>query len=174
MNQQTQYKIRALTPADQSLLWEMLYLSLYVPKGSASFERSVPEQPCISKYVRDWGHAGDSGFVALGEDNQSLGAVWLRLLAGEEKGVGHIDDFTAEPGMAMFPEYRGQGIGTNLPARLLIEAAANSYEQISLSVTAENPALRLYKRSGFEIVAEDGNSLTMRKRLEGKLESEKD
>jgi ribosomal protein S18 acetylase RimI-like enzyme len=167
MSQQTQYKIRSLTAADQPLLWEMLYLSLFVPEGNALFERSVVEHPDISKYVRDWGRAGDSGLVAVRENNQPIGAIWLRLLAGAEKGYGYVDDFTPELGMAVFSEHRGQGIGTSLLTRLF-ETAGASYEQISLSVARENPALRLYKRLGFEVVAEDGNSLTMRKRLKAR------
>jgi ribosomal protein S18 acetylase RimI-like enzyme len=165
MAQQLKYKIRSLTVADQPLLWEMLYLSLFVPEGNPPFERSILELPDISKYVRDWGRATDFGFVAVNENNQEpLGAIWLRLLAGEEKGYGFVDDFTPELGMAVFPKYRRRGIGTSLLARLL-ETAADSYEQISLSVARENPALRLYERLGFEVVAEDGNSLTMLKRL---------
>ena len=69
--------------------------------------------------------------------------------------------------MAIFPEHRGQGIGTALLTRL-VEAATYTYEQISLSVAAENPALRLYERLGFEVVAKVGTSLTMRKRLKAR------
>ena len=167
MSQQTQYKIRSLIAADQSLLWEMLYLSLFVPEGNAPFERSVLEHPDIAKYVRDWGRADDFGFVATRENNQPLGAVWLRLLKGDEKGYGYVDDSTPELGMAVFPEHRGQGIGTALLTRL-VEAATRSYEQISLSVAAENPALRLYERLGFEVVAEVGTSLTMRRKLKAR------
>ncbi len=167
MSQQTQYKIRSLTAADQSLLWDMLYLSLFVPEGNTPFERSVLEHPDISKYVRDWGRAGDFGFVADGENKQPLGAIWLRLLAGEEKGYGYVDDFTPELGMAVFPEHRRRGIGTSLLTRLF-ETAGASYEQISLSVARGNPVRRLYKRLGFEVVAENENSLTMRKRLKAR------
>ncbi len=167
MSQQTQYKIRSLIAADQSLLWEMLYLSLFVPEGNAPFERSVLEHSDIAKYVRDWGRADDFGFVAARENNQPLGAVWLRLLKGDEKGYGYVDDSTPELGMAVFPEHRGQGIGTALLTRL-VEAATRSYEQISLSVAAENPALRLYERLGFEVVAEVGTSLTMRRKLKAR------
>jgi ribosomal protein S18 acetylase RimI-like enzyme len=39
---------------------------------------------------------------------------------------------------------------------------------MSLSVAAENPALRLYERLGFEVVAKVGTSLTMRKRLKAR------
>ena len=167
MSQQTQYKIRSLIAADQPLLWEMLYLSLFVPEGNAPFERSVLELPDISKYVRDWGRTDDFGFVAVDENNQPIGAIWLRLLAGEEKGYGYIDDSTPELGMAVFPEHRGQGIGTTLLTRL-VEAATQIYEQISLSVAAGNPALRLYERLGFEVVAKVGTSLTMRRKLKAR------
>ena len=167
MSQQTQYKLRSLTAADQSLLWEMLYLSLFVPEGKPPFKRSVLEHPDLAKYVRDWGRADDSGFVVVDENNQPLGAVWLRLFAGEEIGYGYVDDFTPELAIAILPEYRGQGIGASLLTRL-VETAAASYEQISLSVAAGNPAVRLYQRLGFEIVAAVGDSLTMRKRLKAR------
>jgi ribosomal protein S18 acetylase RimI-like enzyme len=137
---------------------------LFVLKGNAPFERSILEQPDISKYVRDWGRSDDSGFVAVDENNQPLGAIWLRLLANEEKGYGYVDDFTPELGMAVFPEHRGRGIGTTLLTRLL-EMAAHSYEKVSLSVARENLALRLYRRFGFEVVAENGNSLIMQRRV---------
>jgi len=164
MSQQAQYKIRSLTAADQSLLWEMLYLSLFAPGNEAPSKRSVLNHPDVSKYVSGWGRAGDLGFVAVDENNQSLGAIWLRLLAGDEKGYGYVDDSTPELGMAVFPEHRGRGIGTDLLTRL-VETSTAYYEQISLSVARENPASRLYERFGFEVVAEDKNSLTMRKRV---------
>lgn len=164
MSLQTPYKIRPLTAAHQSLLWEMLYLSLFVPEGKAPFERSILDQPDISKYVRDWGRAHDFGCVSVDENSRPLGAIWLRLFAEEKKGYGYVDDSTPELGMAVFPEYRGRGIGTSLLTRL-IETPPADYKQISLSVARGNPALRLYKRFGFEVVAADENSLTMLKKL---------
>jgi ribosomal protein S18 acetylase RimI-like enzyme len=158
-----QYKIRSLTSADQPLLWEMLHLATFVPPGYPPPERSTLEHPDSAKYVRDWGRDNDSGFVAVDANNQPLGAVWLRLFVGEEKGISYIDDFTPELGIAIFPEYRGQGIGTSLLTRL-IEASAASYEQISLSVMGENPAVRLYERLGFEVVARVGPGLVMRRK----------
>lgn len=157
------YQIRELTPADQPFLWEMLYQSLYVPKGRAPFERSVTNQPAIAKYVEGWGRQDDSGFVALTEDYQPVGAVWLRLLKNEEKGFGYVDDKTPELGVAVLPEYRGKGVGTNLLSRL-IRAIEDSYECISLSVASANPAVRLYQRLGFRVVGECGGSVTMKRK----------
>ena len=158
-----QYKIRSLTSADQLLLWEMLHLATFVPPGYPPPERSTLEHSDSAKYVRDWGRVNDSGFVAIDANNQPLGAVWLRLFVGEEKGISYIDDFTPELGIAIFPEYRGQGIGTSLLTRL-IETSSASYEQISLSVMGENPAVRLYQRLGFEVVARVGPGLVMRRK----------
>ncbi len=159
------YKIRAVTPADQSFLWEMLYQSLYVPQGNAPFEQDVVKHPGIARYVKDWGRKDDSGFVAVDENNRPLGAAWLRLLKDEERGFGYVDNRTPELGIAVLPEYRGKGIGADLLSRL-VEAAADSYESISLSVAAENPALRLYQRLGFEEVGRCAGSITMRRKLE--------
>lgn len=164
MNESREYTIRPLLPSDQLLLWEMLYESLYVPEGGVPFERNVVYQAGIARYVKDWGRENDSGFVAADENNQAVGAIWLRLLKGEEKGYGFVDERTPELGMAVLPAYRNKGIGTRLLSRL-IESTANSYEYISLSVAAGNPARRLYQRQGFEIVREENGSLTMKRRL---------
>ena len=142
----------------------MLYQSLYVPSGHALFERSILKEPSIARYVAEWGRAGDCGFVAVDVDNLRVGAIWLRLLSGAEKGFGYVDEHTPELGMAVLPAYRGQGIGTSLLTQL-ITLAAESYDQICLSVAAENPARGLYERFGFETVKVSGATLTMRKRL---------
>lgn len=164
VNKLTIRKVRPLTPTDQPFLWEMLYQSLYVPKDSAPFERDIVNYPDIARYVKDWGRADDSGFVVVDENNQPLGAVWLRLFKDGEKGFGYVDDKTPELGMAVLPAYRGEGIGRTLLSHL-IEATENAYEYISLSVAAENPALRLYQRLGFEVVAKCGDSMTMKRKL---------
>jgi ribosomal protein S18 acetylase RimI-like enzyme len=164
MKKAMEYSIRFLMPSDQMFLWEMLYQSLYVPKGAAPFERSVVNRPEIARYVKDWGRENDSGFVAVDGNNRPIGAIWLRLLKDDEKGSGYVDDETPELGMAVLPEYRGLGIGTSLLARLT-EAAGASYESISLSVANGNPALRLYQRAGFVVVGKCGDSITMSRKL---------
>lgn len=164
MNEDEEYSIRQLTTQDQSFLWEMLYQSLYVREGDAPFQRSVVGRPEIAKYVRDWGRRDDTGFVAVYEGGQRVGAVWLRLLTGDEKGFGYVDEHTPELGLAVLPEYRGRGIGTRLLARL-IRSVEGVYENISLSVSVGNPALRLYQRMGFEVCGGRGDSITMKRKL---------
>ena len=159
-----EYRIRPLTPADQTFLWEMLYQSLYVPVGDAPFERSILNQPEIGQYVKDWGRTNDAGFVAVDDHDRPIGAIWLRLFSGEEKGFGFVNDQTPELGMSVLPEYRGEGIGTSLLSAL-IKWAEDHYENISLSVASENPVRRLYERQGFTAVGKNGGSITMRNKL---------
>ena len=159
------YSIRRLTPSEQQFLEEMLYQSLYVPEGVEPFPREVLSRPEVSKYVAGWGRAGDMGFVAVdGGGGELVGAAWLRLLAGAEKGYGYVDDETPELGMAVMPGHRGRGVGSGLLDRLL-ESAGGVYRKVCLSVSADNPARRLYERVGFERVGGAGSSLTMIKRL---------
>ena len=159
------YTIRQLSPSDQQALWEMLYHSLYVAQGGPPFPPEVVRRPEIAKYVEAWGRAGDLGFVAVDStSNRPVGAVWLRLLSGDERGYGYVNDETPELGIAVIPGYRGRGVGSELLSRLL-ESAAAHYRQVSLSVSADNPAVRLYVRVGFEQIGVRGASVTMVKRI---------
>ena len=57
--------------------------------------------------------------------------------------------------IALLPEYRNGGIGSGLLRELLEEAAATS-RRLTIHVERYNPALRLYRRLGFEPVGETG------------------
>lgn len=165
MNDSSSAIIRTLTTADRSFLWEMLYQALYVPKGADPFPRNIVKRPEISRYAEDWGQAEDLGFVAV-IDGICVGATWIRLMKGANKGYGYVDETIPELTIAVAPVFRGRGIGTSLLARLMVEAK-DRYHAISLSVSAENPALRLYRRFGFEVVATSGDSFTLMKRMYG-------
>jgi len=161
--------LRLLTPADEPFLWEMLYYALYVPEGQPPFPPEIVHEPALRRYVAGWGRAGDLGVGAWDEDRPVgaamigaaiIGAAWIRLLAGQNKGYGYVNDSIPELSIAIRPGRRGQGIGSRLMERLF-EEARTCYPAVSLSVTAENPARRLYARFGFATVAEAGSSLTM-------------
>ncbi|WP_437571176.1 N-acetyltransferase family protein [Sorangium sp. So ce542] len=151
--------IRLLTPADEPLLWEMLYQAIHVPEGSPPPPRDIVHRPELSRYVQGWGQRDDLGVVAL-QEGEVAGAAWLRRLTGPLRGYGHVDDETPELSIALLPQHRGRGLGTRLLTSLL-EEARNRYPAISLSVSPDNPALRLYRRLGFVEVGRNGASLTM-------------
>ena len=110
---------------------------------------------------RDGGGASDCGFLASNAEGQPVGAVWLRLLRNENKGYGYVDDDTPELSMAILPAHRGQGIGTQLLTHLF--ASTCGHTTVSLSVSANNPARRLYERFGFIVVGQSDDSLTMKR-----------
>ncbi len=140
----------------------MLYQSLYVEEGAAPFPREVVRQPELSRYVEGWGRAGDLGFVAVEvENNLPVGAAWSRLPGVVDKGFAYLNDETPELAVAVLPEHRGRGVGTSLMKRLLSEASA-LFPAVSLSVSAENPARRLYERLGFETLEVRGGHPLMR------------
>jgi ribosomal protein S18 acetylase RimI-like enzyme len=156
-------EFRPLTRDDEPFLWEMLYQALYVPKGNPPLPREVIHTPELSRYVEGWGQPGDEGFLAL-VDGIPVGAVWIRLLIGDNRGYGYVDDQTPELSIAILPEYRGMGIGESLMLRLF-ESVKDRHVSICLSVSADNPARRLYERLGFIEVGDESQSLKMVKRL---------
>jgi ribosomal protein S18 acetylase RimI-like enzyme len=160
---------QTLKNTDEPFLWEMLYQALYLPEGQGALSREVVYSPELARYVQGWGRGSDYGLMVIDPlTEQAFGAVWLRLLTGEDKGYGYVDNETPELGIAVFPEYRGQGIGTELLTHLLESPYGQS--AISLSVSTNNPAVRLYERFDFEVVSISGESLLMKRNCQ-KLKS---
>ena len=152
--------IRPLEPMDEPILWMMLYLAIHVPPGEPNPPLNIIFRPELARYARDWGQPGDSGFVAFDAENLPIGAVWLRLLTGDHRGYGWVSDQVPELSIAVVPEYRGMGIGTQLLHKA-IQLAEERFPAVSLSVSPGNPAADLYRRLGFVEVLQSGASLTM-------------
>ena len=112
---------------------------------------AVQANPDLARYVEGWGRAGDMGVVAE-LDDLPVGAAWLRLWSAGNQGYGYLTDDMPELAIALLPNYRAQGIGTALLKQVLSNAQPD-YQGVCLSIRAENPALRLYQRLGFEPVA---------------------
>jgi ribosomal protein S18 acetylase RimI-like enzyme len=159
----TAFHIEPLTAAQEPIVWEMLYYAIHVPDGEMRPPRSIVYRPELARYAAQWGKPEDMGVAAWDRD-VAIGAAWLRLLTGENKGYGYIDETTPELSIALFPAFRGKGIGTLLLTALLAQAAKH-FSAVSLSVSTDNAARRLYERFGFVAVGLDGSSITMLKRL---------
>lgn len=81
----------------------------------------------------------------------------IRTLNPEDEPI--INNDIPELAIALLPNFRRLGIGTKLLKQTLI-IAQNYFAAISLSIRADNPALRLYQRIGFVPVA--GSEVTNR------------
>ena len=157
------FDIVHLTKKYQAFQREMLYQAVYVPEGADPPDKSILTDPSVAIYIQNWGKDGDTGFIAVDQQTRcKLGAAWFRLFSEQNKGYGFINKETPELVLAVLPECRGRGIGTLLLKRLL-QAAESAYNAISLSVSAENPAKRLYERFGFHMIDKTDDSLTMLK-----------
>jgi len=77
-------------------------------------------------------------------EDQPIGRI---LVAQEAAGTRLVD-------IALLPEYRGRGIGTQL-IRQLIEQATQVGSVVHLHVLRTNPAIHLYERLGFVKTSED-------------------
>ena len=149
--------IREIRPEEHDLLREFLYQAIYLPDGVEPPPRSVVDLPELQIYVTDFGtQPGDYCMVAEAE-GKVVGAAWCRVM----EDYGHIDNDTPSLAISLLPEYRGREIGTQLLNALLLLLRENGYRRVSLSVQKENPALRLYQRTGFRIVAEKGTEYLM-------------
>jgi GNAT superfamily N-acetyltransferase len=151
------YSIRQLTPEDEAILWEMLYHGLSSADKDQRRSRERVHRPEISRYVENWGRAGDIGFVAHDKkDGSLLGAVWLRRPT-DKSGA------PPELALAVKPEHRRHGIGTALLTHLV--RASPDQSTISISFVAGKPVLRLYERFGFKAVEQRPDAVVMHRQV---------
>lgn len=151
------YVIQPLTPADEPVLWEMVYQAL---RTSDDTPREIVRKPEYARYVEGWGRTGDTGFVAYDAEKRDelLGAVWFRLPPGED-----TEEATPELAFAVKSGHRKRGIGAALLTQLV--KANPHYSAISMSATPNSPAVRLYERFGFKIVQQNAGAVTMRREI---------
>jgi ribosomal protein S18 acetylase RimI-like enzyme/general stress protein 26 len=158
-------KIRPIEAAELPLLEDFLYLAVFVPEGAEMPPRDVIFNPPVYVYIEDYGKKDDFCLVAE-ENGKIIGAAWSRILPQDGKrGYGNIDPHTPELAISVLPDYRGKGVGTALLTALFDTLAEHHYSRLSLSVQKENPAFRLYRRVGFEIVRDNGEDYIMVKKL---------
>ena len=133
------------------------------PEGPVGSVREVMDQPALAHYVSGWPQPSDRGVIA--EDEQPVGAAWLRLFPASDPGYGFVDAETPEVSIGVLLARRGQGIGSRLLRAVVAQARGEGVASLSLSVESDNYARRLYERVGFTTVGAVGGSLTMFLRL---------
>jgi GNAT superfamily N-acetyltransferase len=116
------------------------YSSAYIHWDDERQKASLADQLGTAKTSVITLEGADIGWLALQETDSSM------LL-------GH---FYIEP------RFQNRGIGSTILSRVLAEATAKS-KPVELAVLKNNPARRLYERSGFVVVSEDDMKYFMRR-----------
>lgn len=149
--------IREIQKQEYPLLENFLYEAIFIPEGVASPPKTIIASPELQVYIDHFGESRDDhGLVAVA-DGKIVGVVWGRIM----NDYGHIDDETPSLAISLYKEYRGLGIGTALMEEMLVLLRACGYRQVSLSVQKANYAVKLYFKTGFEIVKESEEEYIM-------------
>ena len=154
-------KIRPMQSDERRMMPDFMYEAVFQKDESRPIPRSVINEPTVRIYHERFGSCADDLCLLALAEGQAVGAVWTRLLNGPIKGYGYVDDTTPELSISVLKPYRAQGIGSALIQAMLTLLCERGYTQVSLSVTKENPAVRLYKRLGFVIVKETDEDYIM-------------
>jgi GNAT superfamily N-acetyltransferase len=122
----------------------------------AGLEADIP----LSRYVHNWGRAGDVAVIAA-EGPNPVGAAWFRTFPANSPGYGFVDERTPELTIAVVPSKRRHGVGQELLDALLDRARREGVTQLSLSVEKGSPAVAFYERNGFTAVGDSDGAVTM-------------
>ena len=133
-----------LRSSEQKIVTDMLHYAMRLDQVN----KTLSDIPKLAIYEEFYGFTSkDLGLYAL-VDNKLAGAVWIRRLNADHGSNGYIDDNTPILNIAVLPEFRGQGIGSQMIEQLFIEAGA-LYDTISVSIVDNSPAISFYERHGF-------------------------
>ncbi len=114
----------------------------------AATHRTVAEDSRLVAYTRLVVARGDYGWLATIGD-RTVGVAWAQFHPASSPGYGYVAAGTPELSVSVFPGWRGAGIGERLIRQVLASAADRGLSAVSLSVSPDNPARRLYSRLGF-------------------------
>lgn len=147
------YNIRTIRKEEIPLLEDFLYEAIFQRDARNLLPKTIVNQPELRVFIEDYGGEDDHCLVAE-VNGKVIGAVWTRILSGDVKGFGNIDEKTPEFAISLFKEYRGMGIGTRLMEDMITRLKQEGYRQASLAVQKDNYAVRMYQKTGFHMVSE--------------------
>ena len=143
--------LRLVEAHESALIFSFLTLAARMAEANEPIQQALVDKQ-LTKYWQDWGRASDLGIVGIREqDTLPISCAWLRQLPATDDGF--LADGVLELAFGTVPSERGQGVGTATLTRL-IETCRPVAAGISLSVRSDNPAVRLYRRLGFQTVTE--------------------
>lgn len=155
------YIIRKLNDNEFPLLDRFLYEAIYIPEGVSAPDFSIIKQPDLQVYVKNFGNSKSDLALAAEVNQKAVGIVWTRIM----NDYGHINDQMPSLAISLLPEFRNNGIGTNLMKQMFSHLKENGFNSVSLSVQKENYALSMYEKLGFEKFRETEEEYIMVKNL---------
>lgn len=144
---------RPMTPGDRELRAEAVLSN--VNRTTQRLSHDDLAEPPLSEYLTFDPGRGDVGYVVLAGDRVIAVAAAVFVQAH-----GHIADDVPELWLNVSAPHRGAGLGGRLIDLILQDGRAAGWPGVSLSVEADNPARRLYRRKGF--VDHDGEGRMLR------------
>jgi ribosomal protein S18 acetylase RimI-like enzyme len=144
--------IRELRKEELCLMPNLLYEAIYRPEGLAPYPRDIISLPSIAVYISDFGKYPTDHCLLAEVDGSIAGGVWTRLLAEQTKTYVHAKADAPELAIAVFSEYRNQGVGLSLMNAMIKLLGEKGYRNVCLSVDKSNYAVGMYRKLGFKTV----------------------
>ena len=146
--------LRRVEPDESELIFSFLTIAARMAESGEPIQKALSDKQ-LTKYWQSWGQTADLGVVATRDsDGVPISCAWLRQLPADD--AGFVAQGVLELAIGTVESERGRGVGRQVLARL-IELSRERARGISLSVRADNPAVRLYQALGFQTTAEITN-----------------
>lgn len=147
--------LRPIIQADRQVLWQ-IYASTRLEElaqtdWSAEQKHNFIEQQFNAQHLYYTQHYNPARFCVIELNGQIIGRLYVDEWAEEIRIVD----------LALLPEFRNHGYGTQLLKAVLAEGQAK-YKPVSIHVEQFNPAQNLYARLGFRPVDTHGVYLLLR------------
>ncbi|MCI6401704.1 MAG: GNAT family N-acetyltransferase [Candidatus Fimivicinus sp.] len=155
------YLIREMQKHEYTLLNDFLYEAIFQRDENHLAPRTIINDSALQIYIKDFGTMKDDYCLCAEVEKKVVGAVWVRNIAG----FGRVDDDTPEFAISLYPDFRGNGIGTELVKQMLRVLQRKGYKKASLAVQKDNYALRMYQKIGFKIIGENTEEFLMEYRF---------
>ena len=146
---------------------EMLYEAVFWrPSSNKPTLEEGLAYPGVNHALVDWGaREGDTAVIAL-VDSMPAGAAWHRFYTTDNCIRGYINETIPVIAIAVHENFRRRGIGEQMLEWLIDHASKHNIQKLSLMVSKDNHALKLYRKCGFLKYADTGDSLLMLRKIE--------
>ena len=158
--------LRESQHSDIPFLRKMLYEAVFwrPNPNKPSFEDGLAN-PGVSNALVDWGKRdGDIAVIAL-VDSIPAGAAWYRFYTDDNYIRGYLEETIPVLVIAAHKDYRRLGLGERMMNWLIDYASEYNIQKVSLMVSKDNHAEKLYRKCGFLEYADTGDSLLMLRKI---------